>query len=374
MAYFNNLIVGGTAKFLQDIKVAGVETTKEELNYLHTYEVEKEGFPLNSCYYITENYTEGFAHTALGVNVEGSIGLQVGKTYTLTLTNYNDEIITYTAVATDYSSILGVSGAIVLPFDDECEVFDKVHFDILNIDTENEVFLPTSGGYMYTYNLELNFKEAILTGDGLKHTETVSGAAINKIYPPVEQYCYLNKDIYDETKNPIYTFTSPQGYNRCEIDIIISCYNATSIPSISPERVYLYPTCSAFHMGTDGQQDILAGTSMIGSKSAVWIGAGDDKLIGEGWMQEFVHITMLKTSIGVEFTQTSNLLVSNGVVSNEDEGCPENVTFKRILVSNSAGDVPLIWSPSSPYGFSVLIPAFTYKNGYKQCKITWYKE
>jgi dTDP-4-dehydrorhamnose 3,5-epimerase-like enzyme len=44
MAYFNNLTVGGTAKFLQDVKWPGLKSTAEELNALHSEEGLVDGF------------------------------------------------------------------------------------------------------------------------------------------------------------------------------------------------------------------------------------------------------------------------------------------------------------------------------------------
>ena len=44
MAYFNNLTVGGTAKFLQDVKWPGLKSTVDELNYLHTEIIAKDGW------------------------------------------------------------------------------------------------------------------------------------------------------------------------------------------------------------------------------------------------------------------------------------------------------------------------------------------
>ena len=101
MAYFNNLTVGGTTRFLQDVKWPGLKSSVDELNYLHTEEIEKDGWilPITGEFFNSDEDWWLFGNN-------GPLGLKVGNTYTITATKFgNPEPVIEEVVAINGSDL-----------------------------------------------------------------------------------------------------------------------------------------------------------------------------------------------------------------------------------------------------------------------------
>ena len=169
MAYFNNLTVGGTTRFLQDVKWPGLKSSVDELNYLHTETTVIDGFLITR--------TSGESGSIDGwINGSEPLGLKVGNTYTLTFENEDGSFIEENIVATDMSSDTGISGAIGL---DSVEMDDIIFMDNVHFDWYGATHLAGDCTWVYLPGFDLiSIKIEGLDKNGNKLTHTKSQSNI----------------------------------------------------------------------------------------------------------------------------------------------------------------------------------------------------
>jgi hypothetical protein len=138
MAYFNNLTVGGTTKFLQDVKWPGLKSTVDELNYLHKETIETEG--LNLLIRPYDYVLEDDGMFAISENT--LLGFVKGNTYTLEAATSSGETVTATGTAVDGQSETGIAGSIMVEFNG-IPFFDGAHW--------NKEFDFVAGGSSWNY-------------------------------------------------------------------------------------------------------------------------------------------------------------------------------------------------------------------------------
>ena len=169
MAYFNNLTVGGTTKFLQDVKWPGLKSSVDELNYLHKEVIKKDGW---------------YIPAKGDVNIDGyccytnkNLGLILNNTYTVTCTTLYGDVITESITATDVSDYwdVGVNGIIGLysPTMDEYIFSDNVNFD--NDDNWS------SGGCFWINPIEFECTSILIQGTVTGGTLTHEDYSYNQI-------------------------------------------------------------------------------------------------------------------------------------------------------------------------------------------------
>lgn len=184
MAYFNNLTVGGTAKFLQDVKWPGLKSTVDELNYLHKETITKNGIDLliRPYDYILDD--EGM----YAISTTTKLGFIAGNTYTLEVI-MGGNTMTMTGIAEQGEDEF--SSVIIVNFDG-VEFIDNGHY---NEDWD----LIVGGSMWYYFPNEAGVTKYLLTGQGTNGPLNHQTEVYNKI--PIEHF---PDEIISKTK-PIVT-------------------------------------------------------------------------------------------------------------------------------------------------------------------------
>ena len=170
MAYFNNLTVGGTAKFLQDVKWPGLKSTVGELNYLHKEEY------YNGEGWILPQYGDGCYEDYIYYYNTESIGLIAGNSYLLTYVSGDSDnlgaIVTESIIAVENATDIGP--VITLPSEtmDEILVWDGCHY------TEDGL---VSGGCCWVSSAVFNCVSIKIEGQGKNGTLKNYKTKYNKI-------------------------------------------------------------------------------------------------------------------------------------------------------------------------------------------------
>ena len=273
MGYFNNLIVGGTAKFLQDVKIAGLDSTMEELNYLHKEAVTKEGWIIPE---------EGTVAVESLYGAQGVIGFKIGNTYTFTITYKDGTIETDNVIAIDSADWDYSAGAVIL----QCG--DLIIVDKANIDSEFNITVGTNY-YWYPPSVVNDEIETVLVtgtkfdGSALTRTEET----YNKIpfehlelAPVIEQYYEWTSSDVIPVKGQVtvigelLTFMRPDpSYNRCEIITRWKEINRSDLfdEYVSPSTLMLVPYDS------NGEVASTEGVYTTGNANdSVYLGTGDE--------------------------------------------------------------------------------------------------
>lgn len=203
MAYFNNLIVGGTAKFLQDVKIAGLESTPEELNALHAEEGDVDGIIFTPDTPYDEVIEDEF------YNVKNkSFGLIKDNYYTFKYKRNGKIINSETVQAVELpADSIGVSGVISL--DSDWNFYDNV-----NIDSTGT---PTAGGHMWSSfpeDVDEIIIEGVITSGKLTHPGMVYNTIPLEHIPQIttDKLPKSIEDVFDPGIEENEEFHSPYNY------------------------------------------------------------------------------------------------------------------------------------------------------------------
>lgn len=322
MAYFNNLTVGGTAKFLQDIKWPGLKSTVDELNYLHTEIIAKDGwyFPDKG-----EFILDGMP------GATGPLGLAIGNTYTFTLTFADGTVDTDTAVAIDGSttdSMWPVGTPMLQGSNYEgIQIVDKVSIDAdWNVTAGNNYYWGPIAG------IDDNLVSVVMTGNKSDGTAfTTNFYEYGKVpyenlelIPVVEQYYeWTSSDVIPVkgqviVTGELVTFMRPSPlYNRCEI---ISRWKEINRSDVFDE--YVSPSgLMAAPFDANGEYATAEGVYITGNASdSVYLGTGEETTTtayNEWYITE--QYTVLFDEKGMFIRQTS-------MAAPDEEGTTETIT------------------------------------------------
>ncbi len=198
MAYFNNLTVGGTTRFLQDVKWPGLKSSVDELNYLHTEKIVSDGFFID--------FTTGESAAIDGfINLYSkSLGLKVGNSYTVTMIEDDGTVFTETIVAADGTSALGVSGSVYL---DSYEMDDVIFIDNAHLDYATENL--TSGGCCWVDLSDFSLISIKIEGEDKNGNKLTQEQLVPNTIPQrnVDLYEAHNPQVYYEEATDQITFT-----------------------------------------------------------------------------------------------------------------------------------------------------------------------
>lgn len=172
MAYFNNLTVGGTAKFLQDVKWPGLKSTVDELNYLHKGITKKDGW------YIPTKGDGVYGDHIVWYN-STKLGLIEGNTYTVTFTDLEGQTVVESIVAADASSDMEVNYPVIALKSEEWENY--IFFDGLHYDISRDEPAPAEGGSMWFTPTALDCASIMIEGTVTSGTLTHEDYSYNQI-------------------------------------------------------------------------------------------------------------------------------------------------------------------------------------------------
>lgn len=351
----------GVAEEAQSL--TGLDSTIEELNYLHKNIIEEEGWLIPESGEFELGYMPG---------ATGPLGIVIGNSYTFTLT-YNDGAVnteTITAIdASAFDSIFPPGTPAIQGSDYEgIMIVDKI------LSNENEEFVV---GNNYYWNppsyIDSNLASVKMTGEKADGTSFTHQAELyNKIpvghlpdgigeTPVIQEWEWTNSDTGRASSG--IEFQKPKEYNRCEIFI----FDRKLKPSGSA-TVYgtlMFPACK--EDGNDWDGYTYAGETPANAK--LGMGAGDTTIGGTEWIItlkgecSFLEQGCIFTyHYGAEKTKTINI--------SSAEGAPPTFIGQFSCVLNSDSDKTSILDSSLQWHF-LAIPE---QNQGNYIKVVWYKD
>lgn len=367
MGYFNNLVVGGTAKFLQDVKIAGLDSAWEELNCLHQEVVTKDGW------YILE--TGDFELDRMP-GATGPLGIVVGNSYTFTLTYTDGTVKTETITAIDANtedSTFPVGTPMIQGYTYEgIVIFDKV-----SIDADWNVTVGSDHYWAPLSNIDSDLVSVKMTGkkeDGssITHqTETYNkipvGHLPDNIFadPPIKQYWEWTNSDANATEDDL-GFEKPDGYNRCRI--LIYDRNITSGGVLGVSMPIIWPIARERGSDTMWYDIDTVGRTLADVK--LGNGEGENQTWGGTEWISTVSIDVYFTDKGFMCNYVCGTNSFSGKTVTAGSGYPETYAGQISGVLSEDADIDSILDPSLVWTLGV----FLQQNKGNYVEVTWYKD
>ncbi len=365
MGYFNNLIVGGTAKFLQDVKIAGLDSTWEELNYLHKESVTKEGWLVPE---------EGTAAVESLYGAPGVIGFKIGNPYTLTITYKDGTTETDSVTAIDSADWDYDAGAVIVQgnINESIMIVDKA-----NVDSDYNITVGTNHYWYPPSVIDEEIESILITGTKTDGTSlTYVEESYNKIPeghlpdniiadPPIKQYWEWTSSDEDSLEDNL-GFEKPDGYNRCRILIYDRAF--TSDGALGVSMPVIWPIANEKSSNTMWYDLDSVGRTLADVKLGK----------GEGTDQTWGGTEWVSTvSIDVYFTDKGymcNYVCGTDAISTKTvtagEGYPETYAGQISGVLSKDADVDSVLDPSLVW----ILGIFPQRNKGNYVEVTWYKD
>lgn len=365
MGYFNNLVVGGTAKFLQDVKIAGLDSTIEELNYLHKEAVTKNGWLIPE---------EGTAAVESLYGASGVIGFKIGNIYTITITYKDGSTETDSVTAIDSADWDYDAGAVILQgnVNEGIIIVDKA-----SIDSDFNISMG-SNHYWYPPSIVDDEIESILVtgtksdGTALTHVEE----AYNKIPeghlpdnisadPPIKQYWEWTSSDTNSLESDL-GFEKPSGYNRCRI--LIYDRKFTSDGDLGVYVPIIWPLARNKNSDTAWYDVETTGRTLADVK--LGNGEGENQTWGGTEWVSTVSIDVYFTDKGFMCNYVCGTESLSGKTVAAGDGYPETYAGQISGVLSKDADVDSILDSSLVW----ILGVFLQQNKGNYVEVTWYKD
>ena len=353
----------GVAEEAQSL--TGLDSTIEELNYLHKEAVTKEGWIIPE---------EGTVAVELLYGAQGVIGFKIGNTYTFTITYKDGTIETDNVIAIDSADWDCDPGAVILQcgFNEKITIIDKA-----SIDSDYNI---TVGTNHYWYPPSVTDEEIVsilVTGtksDGtaLTHVEEIynkipEGYLPDNISadPPIKQYWEWTSSDTNSLESDL-GFEKPDGYNRCRI--LIYDRNITSGGVLGVSMPIIWPI--ARERGSDTMWYDIDTVGRTLEDVKLGNGEGENQTWGGTEWISTVSIDVYFTDKGFMCNYVCGTNSFSGKTVTAGSGYPETYAGQISGVLSEDADIDSILDPSLVWTLGV----FLQQNKGNYVEVTWYKD
>ena len=353
----------GVAEEAQSL--TGLDSTMEELNYLHKNIIEEEGWLVPE---------EGTTTIELMHSAQGVIGLKTGNTYTFTVTYKDGTTETEDVVAIDNLDGELVPGVVVLQGN---LIGDIIIIDKANIDSELNITTGTNHYWYPPSVIDDEIESILVTGtksDGttLTHIEET----YNKIpegylpdnistQPPIKQYWEWTSSDANSSEGNL-GFEKPDGYNRCRI--LIYDRKFTSDGNLGVYMPLIIPFARNKNSDTSWDEVKIVGRTLADVK--LGNGEGENQTWGGTEWVSTVSIDVYFTDKGFMCNYVCGTEVLSTKTVTAGSGYPETYAGQISGVLPKDASVDSILDSSLVWTLGI----FPQQNKGNYVEVTWYKD